>query len=328
MTDIQKNYPAFQQVHQDVPLTNLSIAYFQDPSTYGLMNVFPRVPSPFASNKFYTFDRAYFLASRAEKRASGSPAPITGFALSTDNFSVERDSIGGAIPDPDRANADPGVDLDATVTAMLNQQLLIKMETRYASAFFGTGIWTTNPTVSVTWDDPSSSPVADIINNKRTVAQLAGASYIPNVLALGYKCFDDLCQHPDILDRIKYSAGPGNPAIANEQTLAQVFGVDRIVVCRAIANTGPEAGTASYGAIVASRSALLCYAAPSPGMRTPSAGYTFMWTAAPDGSSFGPAIKRWRDYKNESDVLEANVWYQPKVISADLGVFFNNAVAA
>lgn len=325
--------PNFHQVHQDVPLTNLSIAFFQDPASYGLMNLFPRVPTPAASGKYYTFDRAYFLGDFAQKRAAGAAAPLGGYALDTSSFFVERDSIGKAIDDPTRANADPQTNLDANATRWINQQLMIRMESRFAAKWFTTSVWTgsttgSDITPSVTWDDDASDPVADIANQKRNVNKNFGADYVPNTLALGAKVFDDLCQHPDLLDRIKYAAGPGNPAIANEQTLAQVFGVSRIVVLRAIKNSGPEAGTASYDFIANSRSALLCYAAPNPGMETPSAGYTFMWTAAPDGSSFGPAIKRWRDEKHESDVLEGNVWYNPYLVTAGLGVYFSNAVAA
>jgi hypothetical protein len=325
--------PNFYQVHQDVPLTNLSIAFFQDPASYGLLNLFPRVPTPHQSGKYYTFDRAYFLGDFAQKRAAGGAAPLGGYAIGTANFFVERDAIGKAINDPERANADPQVNLEANATRWINQQLLIKMESRFAAKYWTTGVWTGSTTgsdivPSVLWNDDASDPVADITTQKRAVNQQFGADYIPNVLALGAKVFDDLCQHPDLIDRIKYMAGPGNPAIVNEQTLAQVFGVSRIVVLRAIKNTAGEGATASYDFICDETDALLCYAAPSPGMETPSAGYTFMWTGAPDGSSFGPAIKRWRDEKHESDVLEGNVWYNPYVVTAGLGVYFNGAVSA
>lgn len=325
--------PTFQQVHQDVPLTNLSIAFFQDPSNYGIMNIFPRVPVPNASDKYYTYDRSYWLASYAQKRAAGTPAPLGGYAVGTSTFTVDRDSMAKAVDDPSRANADPQIDLERDATRWVSAQVALKMEQRFATAFFGTGIWTgsssgSDITPSVTWDDAASTPIKDIKDQMRAMTQNVGPDYMANVLALGAKTYDDLSQHPDIIDRIKFTSSPGNPAIVNEQSLAQLFGVRKIVVLRAVQNTAGEGQTASYSYIANSRSAMLVYAAPSPSLFAPSAGYTFMWTGAPDGSAFGPAIKRWRDEKIESDIIEANCWYKPYVISSILGTYFSNAVAA
>jgi len=321
--------PTVYQVHQNVPLTNLSIAFFQDPRNYGLMSLFPRVPSPNMSNIYYTYDRAGFLQSYARRRAAGTPAPRGGYKIGTNTFTVLRDSIAKAVSDPERANADAAIDMDQDAVRWLNQQILIKMEQRFATNFFASGVWGTSAAPSVLWDDANSDPVKDIKTAKRGIVKLHGADYQPNVLALGAKVFDDLTEHPDIIDRIKFMAGPGNPAVANENTLAQLFGLDRIVVMRAVNNTNAvEDNAATYDFIADPESALLVYAAGSPGLQTPSGGYTFMWTGAPDGSSFGPAIKQWRDEENESDIYEANVWYEPKVVTSSLGYFFPNAVSA
>ena len=128
--------PSIYQVHQNVPLTNLSVAFFQDPSNYGLMSLFPRVPSPNQSNLYYTYDRAYFLRSEAQRRAAGAPAARGGYKIGTSTFTVLRDSIGKAVADPERANADAAIDLDQDAVRWINQQLLIKMEQRFATSFF------------------------------------------------------------------------------------------------------------------------------------------------------------------------------------------------
>jgi len=321
--------PTVYQGHQNVPLTNLSIAFFQDPRNYGLMSLFPRVPSPHMSNTYVEYDKAGWLQSHARRRAVGTPAPRSGYKITNRTFTVMRDSIAKAVADPERANADPGIDMDQDAVRWLNQQILIKMEQRFATNFFTSGVWGTSTTPGTLWDDANSNPVSDIKTAARGITKLHGADYGVNVLALGAKVFDDLTEHPDVIDRIKFMAGPGNPAIANENTLAQLFGVDRIVVLRAVHNTNPvEDNAATYDFIADPESALLVHAARSPGLYTPSAGYTFMWTGAPDGSAFGPAIKQWRDEENESDIYEANVWYEPKIVASSLGYFFPNAVSA
>lgn len=320
--------PTIYQVHQNVPLTNLSIAFFQSQAAYGLLGIFPRVPSDKQSNSYYTYDRQYWLRSEAKRRAAGTPAARGGYGIGTSTFTVLRDAIGKAVSDPERANADSQIDMDGDATRWINQQLMIKMEERFATAFFGTSIWGTTATPSILWDDASSDPVGDVKTAKRTIVSQHGPDYEPNVLAMGAKLYDKVSEHPDIIDRIKYTGGPGNPAQVNERTLAALFGVQRIVVLRAVHNTASvEGATASYDFIADPESALLCYANPSPGLFAPSAGYTFMWTAAPDGSSFGPAIKQYREEREESDVFEGNVWYQPAVIASSLGYFWSNACA-
>lgn len=326
--------PNFNQVHVDVPLTNLSIGFFQDPSNFGVMDLFPRVPTPNASGKYYLYDRDFWYRTEAKRRAAGTPAVLAGYGVTTADFNVDRDSIAKAIDDPTRANADPQIDLDRDATRYVSGQVSLLMEQRFASSYFTTSVWTgsssgSDITPSVTWDDAASTPIKDIIDQKRAMLTRVGADYEANTLALGAKTFDDLCQHPDIIDRIKYSAGPGNPAIVNQQTMAQLFGLQRIIVLKAVQNTAAEGQTASYSFIANSRSALLCYAAPNPSLFQPSAGYTFMWTNAPDGSAFGPAIKRYRaEERIESDIIEANCWYKQYVVSSILGCYFSNAVAA
>jgi hypothetical protein len=101
------------------------------------------------------------------------------------------------------------------------------------------------------------------------------------------------------------------------------------VVARAIRNTSAEGIAASYSFIAGTRNALLAYAAPNPGIMTPSAGYTFVWPENGPGNEFGVSIKKFRlPEAVESDRVEAEMYYDQKIISNALGVFFSNAVAA
>lgn len=321
--------PSFQSVHVNRPLTNISVMFLQRAENFAANSIFPRVPVQKASDLYFTYPKSYFLRNQTRKRDAGAQAPISGYTVSTTPYTTLRDAVAKQIPDPIRENADAPLDLDREATLWVAQQLLIAQEVDFASSFFSTGIWTGSSTGSditptTTWDDVTSTPVEDIRTQNRALLQNTG--YEGNCLLLGKTTFDRLIDHPDILDRIKHAAQTnGNPAVANEQTLAAILGLERVLVARAVKETEQEGQAATSGFILNDKAALLAYAAPSAGIFQPSAGYKFVWGGA--GNALGVQIKRYRREDLESDIIEGGIWYDHAVISAALGVFFTAAVA-
>lgn len=319
--------PTLQQVHIDRPLTNMTVAFLQAREAYLAASVFPTIPSSNKSDLYFEFPRQYWLANRTHKRAAGAQAARTGYKLTTTQFTCERDAIGHPIPDPIRQNADNPLDLDMAGTQFVAQQLMLALEIDWVSKMFTTGLWTgsstaTDLTANPTWDDAASTPIEDVRTQKRSVLQNTG--FEPNTLVLGKTTFDRLCDHPDVVDRIKYGQTAGGPATANEETLGKLLGV-RVVVARAVQNTGVEEGTASYSFIAGATRALLVYAAPNPGLMVPSGGYRFTWGGTGNGQ--GVEVKRYRDEPLESDIIEGGIWYQHKLVAAALGAFWGTASA-
>jgi hypothetical protein len=322
--------PGMGQVHVDGPLTNVAIAHMQSPDVMMAARVFPIVAVNKVSDKYFIYDRADFLRNDVQERAPGAPAARSGYKVSTDSYLCRRHALAKDIPDPVRANSDSPLNQDRDAVQFLTSQLALDAEIQWASKFFTTSVWTgsssgSDITPSTLWSDAASTPVEDVKTQKRAV--LKNTTKEPNKLVLGITCFDKLCDHPDILDRIKHAAGPGNPAIANEKTLAMVFGVEEVLVCKAVKQTAGEGQTASYSFVQDAESALLVYAPPTAGIQIASGGYTFVWQGV--GNPFGIQIKSYRRPEEfETDSVEGNFWYDHKVISAPLGVFFSNAVSA
>ena len=93
----------------------------------------------------------------------------------------------------------------------------------------------------------------------------------------------------------------------------------------AIQNTANEGAAASHS-FIGGKHAMLCYAAPSPGIMTPTAGYTFSWTGHVGAGEEGVRIKRFRMEENASDRIEGEMAFVQKRVSADLGAFFEGIV--
>lgn len=77
-----------------------------------------------------------------------------------------------------------------------------------------------------------------------------------------------------------------------------------------------------------SKSVLMRHSPSSPSLMTPAAGYTFTWNGYLGGNSQGIKIKRFRMEPIASDRIEAEMTYDMKVVSPDMGVFASLVVAS
>lgn len=321
--------PTINSVHINRPLENLAIAYIQE-RNYLADLVFPMVPVPNKSDSYYTFAVNAFRKNRAAYRAEGTEAQILDVQPTSATFTCRRRAAKHRIPDPTRANADNPLDLDRVGMELVAHDVMQTIEADWVAKFFTTSVWTgsssgSDITPSVLWDNDTSTPIEDVRDQLRIVKRNTG--FRPNVGVLGATVFDDLINHPDVLDRIKYMAGVGNPAIASEQALAALFGVERIVVATASRDTAADGKAASNAFIADAESALFVYANPRPSIMAPSGGYQFVWGGT--GNATGLSVKTYREPEAlESDAVEVEKWFDLKLTGADLGVFFSNAVNA
>jgi hypothetical protein len=310
-------------LHVDTALTDLSVRFSQDRSMFVATSVFPQYPSKFKSDKFYVFDRSYFQRTDATLRGPGAEAAQTGYEVSTDSYSCDVFAIKTAIPDQTRANADPAINLEANATELVTQHLLQKIEQDWVTTFFAGSLWGTTVTGAsnfTTWDDAASTPIEDIRTGVTTVAK--ATAYKPNTLVLGPEVFQKLLDHPDILERIKYTTG----GFTSEQIMARLFGVDRLFVAWSVKNSSAEGVTASY-TFNLGKHALLVYTPATAGLGQPAAGYTFTWNGLLGAGATGIRIKRYREEKNAADMIEGEIAYDQKLVSSELGYFFSGAVA-
>lgn len=329
--------PNARAVHVDQPLTNISIAFLQNAANFVAGQVFPNLPVQKQSDLYYTFDRGYFNRDEAQKRAPGTEAAKVGFDLATASYFADVWAIKHGIPDQIAANADAVLNLERSAAEMVAHKMLIRREKDWAANYFTTGVWGTDYTgvaaspgtgEVVQWSDQTSgNPIGNMRTAKTDVMEATG--FMPNTLALSQRVLDDLVDHPDIVDRIKYSGGVGNqnPAITSEQALSQLFGIPRILVMRGVENTAAE-GDTNVHSFIGGKNALLTYSAPTPGIMTPSAGYTFSWQGyLGQTNTFGMATKRRYRDELETTEIEGAMAFDHKLVASDLGVFFSGIVA-
>ena len=329
--------PTSNDVYVDELLTNISVAYVQGARNFVSNMAFPSVPVDTQGGKYMKYDLGDFLRDEAEKRAPGTESVGSGFRVDTSpTYHCDVWAFHKNVDAQIRANQRVG-NPDDDAARFVMQTLMIRKEREFNSTFMTGGVWdndydgtASSPGANETihWSDTTSGdPIGDIRDAIDTVEGNTG--YAPNTLILGKQVFSALIDHPDIVDRVKYSGGVGNnnPAMVNEQTLASLFGLDRVMVSRAVVNTAAEAAADSVG-YVFGKDALLCYVPDSPGLLTPAAGYTFSWdNYLGAGNDMGIATKRIPDPHRNGDKIEGEIAMDMKLVSSALGFFWDGIVA-
>jgi hypothetical protein len=322
--------PTISQVHVDAILTNISVAYMQREENFIADKVFPLVPVDKRSNKFFTYTKNDWFRDEAQRRAPGTESAGGGFNLSTDTYSCDVFAFHKDVDDQTMMNADAPLSPLREASEFITRRLMLRREVQFVSDFLTTGVWATDVAgVSSSpssgqfyqWSDyTNSDPIEDIEAGKSTILSTTGMA--PNTLVLGYDAFRKLRNHPDIVDRFKYTSSN----VITEELMAPLFGVDRIHVAKSVKATNAEGQTGAY-AFTVGKIACLMHVAPNPGLLTPSAGYIFGWTGVSGGlgSTIGTSSFRMESLK--STRVEAEVAFDNKVVASDLGYFFNTCVA-
>jgi hypothetical protein len=327
--------PNVSDVHVAAALTNVAVAYFQSDDAYVADKIFPVVPVQHQTDVYFVWSKADFFRDEAQQRADATESAGTGVNLITQTYNAKVWALHQDIGSQVRANADPAVDIDVISTRMLMQKMLIRRDRMFLSTYMTTGVWGTDAvgtsggtpgtTTPPFWsDDANGDPFTDLAYAQTTILQNTG--FMPNTLLLSWTVYQALRKHPLVIDRIKYT----NPAFAGTitpQLLAQAFGIERVVVSRAVYNSAAENVTASMG-FAAGSGALLCYSPASPGLMVAAAGYTFAWTGFTGLNGLGVRVAQipmnWRGLgtiRNECEMA-----FDMQIAGKDLGFYFSAIV--
>lgn len=323
--------PSVNNVHVDAILTNISVAYMQKASNFIADKVFPVIPVEKKSDKFFTYTKNDWFRDEAQRRAPGTESAGGGYTLSTDSYSADVWAFHKDVDDQTIANSDAPLAPLREASEYVTSRLLLRRELQFVSDFLGTSVWgkdlsgVASGEVAGTsfrqWSDyANSDPIEDMEYAKEYILSTTGLE--ANTLVIGYQAWRKLKNHPDIIDRYKYTTS----SVITEEMVAPLFGVNRILVAKAVKATNNEGATGAYSFAVGKQATLL-HVAENPGLMTPSAGYIFGWTGVSGGLGSTIGTSQFRLEQLKASRVEAEVAWDNKVIATDLGVHFASAVA-
>lgn len=337
--------PTPGDVHVNRPLTVLSVAYMQEAAGFVADRAFPNVPVQKQSDTYWQYDRKDFRRDQFRLRAPGTESAGGGWKMSTDPYFARQWSLHKDLTEQDIANADDVIQLEQTSSEWLAEQGLINREVQFVTKYMTTGVWsgidgasgdmigqTASPNGNefLQWNDASSTPIEDVKAQADNIHKLCGKR--PNRLVMGRQVWTKLSDHPDLVDRIKYSGGVGNatPAMVSRQAAAALMEIDEIMVMDGVYDTSeenPDFEASMSAAFIGGKNALLVYSAPRAGLKVMSGGITFSWVGLLGAGATGMRIKRIPMDHISSVRIEADMAYDRKILCPDAGVYFSAAVA-
>jgi len=277
--------------------------------------IFPRVVVGKQSDYYYEWNKGDMWRMEAAKRAPGTNFARGGIRLSSNQFKSEQIALEYKIEDEKRANADPALNLEATGVRYLVDQINLRLDYDWATAFTtGSPGWTSG-TVTAKWEGSTGVPVTDVQYWSTLIKQAIGASSYRLVGVCGPIVQARLMGNAQVRNSIVYTERGTVDAV--RRSIAAILGIDDLVVIDRMRNTAKENQTASYSGLMDDDFLLL--AVPSaPGIDVPSAGYNFAWNEGGKGDMY---VETYRDETIKSDIVRAVCYYDLVQTGATLGVF-------
>ncbi|QNI34529.1 hypothetical protein H7849_11900 [Alloacidobacterium dinghuense] len=302
----------------------------------------PRVPVARQSYQYVIWNRDNMRVPGSTLRAPGDKPGSVRRDYSTAPYMCQSHALDGSVPFESEAY---GLGLGFSTKKQLTQQLIdvinLDREVRIANLLLnttnfpngvtlsGTSMWDAYPSTPETGTD-GSHPIV-VVDAYKAILRQAGIQDSQMCLLLSDPVFVKLRNHPDLIDRFKFTNPQG--AISLNQ-LSSAFGVEVIVASAIQLDKGNNASW------VWGNNALLAYTQAAPTMDDVSCAKTFVWAGGNDGQGGtipgpmntvdGYGVLEWIDPHQSAKKYWASVdWYYGlQVTAVETAIPILNAVAA
>ena len=264
-------------VHIDRALTNCAISYRN--REYIADQCMPVVTVANRSDKIFEFpvETMQQLADVSIAGNRGMPGEVKYSLNSSKNYSVSDYALMDFVSNDEIANADAPLQPKVEAVEIVTNFLMLARESRVASAVFGAGNYGANTAAlagASRWDTSTSDPVQAIED------AIESCFVRPTHLVLGGQVWPKLRTNPAVKGYIQSRAGTSAGVIPMQvelATVAELIGVERVVVGRAKYNSAQE-GLAVSSDYVWGKSAALLRVEPNPDpLMTETFGYTYRY---------------------------------------------------
>jgi len=301
-------------VHIDVALSQISLAYPNN----GMVgdNLFNVVNVNKQSDKYYEFGReGWSVHPGGDLRAPGTVAnEIEGLLVSVNPYFAQEHSLQIPITDEERENADSPLSPDRDGVELVTSKLLLAREIAIKDMATTAANYPAAHTVTLAgaaqWNSANyatSNPISDIRAGFRQIHSVL--FFEPNLAIIPYQVMTQLEDHPDFIERIKYS----ERGILTSEIIASILGVQTVIVPGMGFNSANPGQAQSLGYLWG-KDVLLAYVPPRAGLKIPAYGYEFNWGYRGNRRM---VTERWREEPRKSDLVRVSRRYDLKFIAVD-----------
>lgn len=309
--------PQVSRLYKDKALTQVSIKYTNGENNFYAMELAPALEVDQKTGIYYQYDRSNLKKPASTKTTGRAASPETEFNLTEVAYGpLTRRRLKQFIEEDEFIHANAPLNPEIDATENVTEQVYLEREIDLAADMVNVAIVTQNVTLSGTgqWSDYTNSKPIVAVKGYITAMKLAGL-IAPNVMAMGQQVWDQLSEHPTIVDRIKFTSS----ATAAYDIVARLFTIERLIVMDTVYDTAAE-GLTSSNNFVWGKHAWLMKIAKNPGLKTVSAIYHLVLKGA-------RRIDKWKTVDPDGMYIRVSDYYDRKLMAAEgiYGIF--NAVA-
>ena len=296
-------------VHIDRVLTNISLGYPNNGMVGDVLFAPVRVRKQ--SDLYYEFGREAWLPED-DFRAPATPAiEIPGLEVSTNPYFAKEYALSIPVADEERENADSPLDPDRDGTELVTNKLMLRREQRIQTLVQTAANYNASHTTTLAggaqWDVyATSDPIGDV---KTGIRQIHSVLFMePTLGVFPYEVMTQLEDHPDFIERIKYS----QLGVLTADLIAALFGLPRIVVPGVGFNSGVPGGAETLGYLWG-KDVVLAWTGAA-GLKKPNFGYEFVWRYRGGQTQ---VVDRWREEVRKADLIRVSRRYDLQFIAVD-----------
>lgn len=257
----------------------------------------PVVPVKHESDEYYIYSYDSLIMPLTY-RGNGAVANQATWNMSFSSYSLTEHALRDIVTDRDRNNADPGIKLDVDTTEYLTEKILMRREITLQQLVQTSTTWanSTSLTSTLAWTTNTTNPITQIDSAASVVVQTSGKT--PNVVALSDTVFRTAKENTSTVDRIKYTSADS----VTPMMLARLFNVDQVLVGKATQNTAEEGIDTVTMAFIWADTVFIGYVERAPGLKKPSALYTFQQ----EDSGNPYIVEKYREDARKGDWVEVS----------------------
>lgn len=307
------------KVYVDQALTDISNAYRNDTGKFIAEKIFPVVNVGKKTGIYFEYNKENLRSPTSTLRTGRGSTPVAEFAVSQKTYGpLSEHDLKTFITKEEYDMYVSPLDPETDAVNFLNEKMLIEKEVALAAKLSNTSTITNHTTLGTQWNasTPAGHPFIDIETGINTMQKQGLVA--PNTIFMGYDVWSQLKNHPDLLDRVKYSS----LGTLTTELFANLFGdmgITNVMVGSAVYDSSNEGGTASNGYIWG-KNLWLAYVTPTPGIRRLNGGYTLVLDN-------GRYVDRWDDQDEKVTWIRNNDYYEQKLVGAEAFYLFDSCVA-
>jgi hypothetical protein len=317
------------QVYRDRILTNIFLAYPQQ--GFVAEQILPTLNVPDLTGIAFKLDESHLTVPVSSERAAFARANRVDFNLTSVSYGPLREhSLEIGITDQIMRLYREPLTPETNATNVVTGKLLIEKEIAVMSqvttlANYATGNKTTL-TGTAQFDNAASDPIAVATTARRAVK--LGCGNDANVVVMNPDVRDALRNNAAVKGRIQYAAKLTRDEL--DAQIADLLGVDRIIVASATKSDSPEGSTTSgTKSFIWADDLVFAYVAPAPALEELSLGY--LLRLSPDHSFGDPAsfvgVDKWYEQQKKASFVRANDFYLPWTVANTAGYLVKDVLS-